>query len=202
MGGANCPFEEAVALELRRRGWTVVPQVGVSRFRIDLGIVHPDRPGDYLLGGECDGATYHSAARRGIATNFALLFSKAWAGNCCASGPRTGGSRSNERPIGCTPLLRNVLHRAVVAQERAAAASVSPPIIRPEADPIEPARPEVPPALTLAVPAKEADVEQPEPVYARAPEPVVELTAAPTGDGLYRISDLTSSVSVIDPGRF
>jgi len=34
----------------------------VSRFRIDLGIVHPDRPGDYLLGVECDGAAYHSAA--------------------------------------------------------------------------------------------------------------------------------------------
>jgi very-short-patch-repair endonuclease len=40
----------------------VVPQVGVSRFRIDLGIVHPDRPGDFLVGVECDGATYHRAA--------------------------------------------------------------------------------------------------------------------------------------------
>jgi hypothetical protein len=40
----------------------VVPQIGVSRFRIDLGIVHPDRPGDYLVGVECDGAAYHSAA--------------------------------------------------------------------------------------------------------------------------------------------
>ena len=40
----------------------MVPQIGVSRFRIDLGIVHPDKPGDYLVGVECDGATYHSAA--------------------------------------------------------------------------------------------------------------------------------------------
>ena len=47
---------------LRARGWSVVPQIGVSRFRIDLGIVHPDRPGDYLVGVECDGASYHSAA--------------------------------------------------------------------------------------------------------------------------------------------
>ncbi|SEK25956.1 Part of AAA domain-containing protein [Sphingomonas palmae] len=62
MGGADSPFEEAVAWELQRRGWTVVTQVGVSRFRIDLGVVHPDRPGDYLAGVECDGATYHSAA--------------------------------------------------------------------------------------------------------------------------------------------
>ena len=40
----------------------LVSQIGVSKFRIDLGVVHPDRPGDYLVGVECDGATYHSAA--------------------------------------------------------------------------------------------------------------------------------------------
>jgi very-short-patch-repair endonuclease len=62
VGGFDSPFEEAVAAELTRRGWTVVPQIGVSRFRIDIGIVHPDRPGDYLVGVECDGAAYHSAA--------------------------------------------------------------------------------------------------------------------------------------------
>jgi very-short-patch-repair endonuclease len=62
VGGIESPFEQAVARGLRDRGWTVVPQIGVSRFRIDLGVVHPDRPGDYLLGVECDGAAYHSAA--------------------------------------------------------------------------------------------------------------------------------------------
>lgn len=62
VGGYDSPFEEAVANGLRRRGWQVIPQIGVSRFRIDLGIVHPDKPGDYLVGVECDGATYHSAA--------------------------------------------------------------------------------------------------------------------------------------------
>lgn len=62
VGGYDSPFEEAVANGLRQKGWNVVPQIGVSRFRIDLGIVHPDRPGDYLVGVECDGATYHSAA--------------------------------------------------------------------------------------------------------------------------------------------
>jgi very-short-patch-repair endonuclease len=62
VGGFDSPFEEAVAQRLEEKGWEVVPQVGVSRFRIDLGIVHPDRPGDFLVGVECDGATYHSAA--------------------------------------------------------------------------------------------------------------------------------------------
>jgi len=62
VGGHESPFETFVAAGLRAKGWHVVPQIGVSRFRIDLGIVHPDRPGDYLVGVECDGATYHSAA--------------------------------------------------------------------------------------------------------------------------------------------
>ncbi|WP_455812762.1 DUF3320 domain-containing protein [Pseudomonas graminis] len=62
VGGYDSPFEEAVANGLRRKGWQVIPQIGVSRFRIDLGIIHPDKPGDYLVGVECDGATYHSAA--------------------------------------------------------------------------------------------------------------------------------------------
>ncbi|MBO1020955.1 DUF3320 domain-containing protein [Methylobacterium sp. SD274] len=56
------PFEGAVMAALAARGWTIVPQVGVSAFRIDLGIVHPDAPGRYLAGVECDGATYHRAA--------------------------------------------------------------------------------------------------------------------------------------------
>lgn len=62
VGGYDSPFEEAVANGLRNKGWQVVSQIGVSRFRIDLGIVHPDKSGDYLVGVECDGATYHSAA--------------------------------------------------------------------------------------------------------------------------------------------
>src|SRR5258705_12847723 len=42
--------------------WEIHPQVGVSFFRVDLGIVHPDFPGRYLAGVECDGATYHRSA--------------------------------------------------------------------------------------------------------------------------------------------
>jgi very-short-patch-repair endonuclease len=32
------------------------------RDRIDLALVDPQRPGRYVLGIECDGATYHSSA--------------------------------------------------------------------------------------------------------------------------------------------
>ena len=61
-GGVESPFEAAVMAALQARGWNVHTQIGVSGFRIDLGIVHPDAPGRYLAGVECDGATYHSAA--------------------------------------------------------------------------------------------------------------------------------------------
>jgi very-short-patch-repair endonuclease len=46
---------------LRDKGWKVQTQIGVSKFRVDLGVTHPDHPGAYLAGVECDGATYHSS---------------------------------------------------------------------------------------------------------------------------------------------
>lgn len=61
-GDFESPFEMFVARALRARGWDVHTQIGVSAYRIDLGIVHPDFPGRYLAGIECDGAMYHSSA--------------------------------------------------------------------------------------------------------------------------------------------
>lgn len=54
-------FEIAVARALRREGFTCVPQVGVAGYFIDLAVLDPGMPGRYLMGIECDGATYHSA---------------------------------------------------------------------------------------------------------------------------------------------
>ncbi|KKI99461.1 DUF4011 domain-containing protein [Prochlorothrix hollandica] len=54
-------FEIFVANRLKLAGYEVVPQVGVSGYFIDLAIVSPHHPGTYLLGVECDGATYHSS---------------------------------------------------------------------------------------------------------------------------------------------
>jgi very-short-patch-repair endonuclease len=39
----------------------VHPQIGIAGFFIDLAIADPERPGRYLLGIECDGASYHSS---------------------------------------------------------------------------------------------------------------------------------------------
>ncbi|PHQ63433.1 MAG: DNA helicase [Sphingobium sp.] len=57
----DTPFEEDVADVVRSLGFLADPQVGSAGFRIDIGVRHPDQPGNYLLAIECDGATYHSA---------------------------------------------------------------------------------------------------------------------------------------------
>src|SRR6185312_13553270 len=41
-GGYDSPFEQAVATALADRGWYLHTQIGVSQFRIDLGVVDPD----------------------------------------------------------------------------------------------------------------------------------------------------------------
>jgi very-short-patch-repair endonuclease len=53
-------FEDAVVTSLRDRGLTVDQQVGACKFRIDLAIRDRRDPSRYVLGVECDGATYHS----------------------------------------------------------------------------------------------------------------------------------------------
>lgn len=55
------PFEEEVTSALRDHGYSVDPQVGTQGYRIDIGVIDPQRPGSYILGVECDGATYHQA---------------------------------------------------------------------------------------------------------------------------------------------
>jgi len=59
-GEFDSPFEKDVFEALTARGLVLRKQVGCSSYRIDLSVVHPDKPGSYLLGIECDGATYHS----------------------------------------------------------------------------------------------------------------------------------------------
>lgn len=59
---AESEFEQLVARRLQAAGHVVHHQVGCSGYRIDLAVVDPQRPGSYLLGIECDGATYHRGA--------------------------------------------------------------------------------------------------------------------------------------------
>jgi very-short-patch-repair endonuclease len=54
-------FEADVYDALCAKGIQIVPQVGCSKFRIDLAACHPTKPGKFVLAIECDGATYHSS---------------------------------------------------------------------------------------------------------------------------------------------
>jgi len=53
-------FERSVGTVLKESGYEIVPQVGVGGFFIDLGVKHPVKAGAFLVGIECDGASYHS----------------------------------------------------------------------------------------------------------------------------------------------
>ncbi len=57
----DSPFEKAVYNFLDRKGYKLGTQVGCSGYRIDMAVKHPTLSGQYVLGIECDGATYHSA---------------------------------------------------------------------------------------------------------------------------------------------
>jgi very-short-patch-repair endonuclease len=59
--GFDSPLEKEIHDALVAKGHLVEPQVGCSGYRIDLGVRDPSQPGAYLLGVECDGASYHSA---------------------------------------------------------------------------------------------------------------------------------------------
>ncbi len=54
-------FERDIKVALERQGMQLVGQYGVSRYRLDLVALHPDRPGLPVLAIECDGASYHSS---------------------------------------------------------------------------------------------------------------------------------------------
>ncbi|MDU7418654.1 MAG: DUF4011 domain-containing protein [Metamycoplasma hominis] len=73
-------FEIQVYDELKKLGYKVNTQVGCSKFKIDLAIVDDKNPSKYILGIECDGATYHSSksARDRDAIRQMLLESRGW----------------------------------------------------------------------------------------------------------------------------
>ena len=84
------PFQEAVASKLRSLGYQIDDEVESGGRFIDLAVVDPAAPGRYVLGIECDGATYHSSrtARerdriredhlRNLGWNFHRIWSTDW----------------------------------------------------------------------------------------------------------------------------
>jgi very-short-patch-repair endonuclease len=59
-GPADSDFEIAVGTAIKHLGYEISTQVGVAGYFIDLAVCHPKKSGTYMLGVECDGATFHS----------------------------------------------------------------------------------------------------------------------------------------------
>ncbi len=61
----NDAFAELLADELSRRGYEVRCGVGCSGFRVDAAVVHPQRPGEYILGLMLNSSTnWHTSTSR------------------------------------------------------------------------------------------------------------------------------------------
>ncbi|UYH50891.1 DUF3320 domain-containing protein [Candidatus Kirkpatrickella diaphorinae] len=208
VGDYDSPFEEAVAAKLTQRGWRVAPQIGVSGFRIDIGVHHPDLAGAYLAGVECDGATYHSAATArdrdkvreqvlaGLGWNIIRVWSTDWWYDA----------------EGCTErlhqALENLLEESRARQDAEAArfqAEAGLDAVKTDIAPSEEASVEdylPPPRIDETLP-QAADVTPP-PVTAPEPERFARAMMPPvprvSSDRFYRITDF--SAMKIDPDRF
>jgi len=79
-------LEASVGQALEEKGWVVHAQVGSAGFALDLAVVDPVRPGRYLLGIECDGATYRNTPtardrdrlRREVLENLGWRIERVW----------------------------------------------------------------------------------------------------------------------------
>ncbi len=54
-------FEKMVANEIQKLGYSVQIDIGCSGYRIDIGVVNPLKPSEYILGILTDGKTYRAA---------------------------------------------------------------------------------------------------------------------------------------------
>lgn len=216
LGGPDSPFEEGVIAALRRRGWTIVSQVGVSKFRIDIGIVHPDRPGDYLVGIECDGASYHSAAtardrdkvRQAILEGLGWKLLRIWSTDWWIDKERAA-DLLHARIEGLLAIDRAAMAESETKSDeedsdrqkdvRATAVPIVEDLFAAPITSVELPDEQTGDDLVLTVSADGGEV--PEVAFAVQIAPLVhpgELAA----DHLYRVTDFSSLASTIDPNRF
>lgn len=112
---ADSDFELAVADALRAKGFDTQPQVGVAGYFIDIGVRHPDRPGEFLAGVECDGVTYHSSlsARDRDRIRQEVLESLGWRGRII----RVWSTDWFADPVAQTSRLLAFLHQRQLADQ-------------------------------------------------------------------------------------
>ena len=148
LGDFESPFEAAVAEQLRQKGWNLQPQIGVSGFRVDLGVVDPDAPGIFLAGIECDGATYHSGAtardrdrlRQVVLEGLGWRILRIWSTDWWTNAPRETQRVHQALEVALTEVRGE---RAKRDAEAAAAAEIAIPV----AENVEPEEPQIAPGL-------------------------------------------------------
>ena len=210
LGGFDSPFEEAVAGALASRGWTLHTQVGASAFRVDLAVVHPDAPGCYLAGIECDGATYHRSATardrdmlreqvlRGLGWEVLRIWSTDWWVNANGTLDRVC-KQLNELLVVSRAMRAAEAERAAAGAEardaiEKAMAEAAP---QPKADAATKPSGDAPPSASQAPGEARQEVDE---VYARRVAVPSEHEHAV--ERLYAECDPTSAVEVLDPDAF
>jgi hypothetical protein len=79
-------LEAQVLGALQEKGYQVHRKVGIAGLFVDLAIADPDRPGRYIIGVDCDGASYRSARsardrdriRRSVLTDHGWVMERVW----------------------------------------------------------------------------------------------------------------------------
>lgn len=175
-------FEESVAEFLRSRSLTVHPQVGMAGFYIDLGIIDPAKPSRYLLGVECDGATYHSSrsARDRDRLRQEILESRGW----------------TIHRIWSTDWFHRRKQEEEKLMDAVTRASSAPPRRPPPAPPPTPA-PRVPPPeqpITEPTPKKAASPYKEANFRVRSDKAPHEASVAEVADAMYRILQIEGPV--------
>ncbi|WP_048910293.1 DUF3320 domain-containing protein [Streptomyces sp. NRRL WC-3744] len=187
----DSPFEESVLAVLRGWGYRVQPQVGVAGYRIDIGVRHPEWPGAYALGIECDGAMYHSskAARDRDRLREQVLNGLGWRLH------RIWGTDWYRGRAAAEQRLREAVEQALTQGPLTVPAAPAPPAspssasLAPAPAPSAAAEPGQDGAASAVVPPPRAP-RQPEPEYERVP---VDIAAERLWSSRYR----TSTASVL-----
>lgn len=182
VGGYDSVFEAEVAAMLRAKGWDVATQIGVSGFRVDLGVVDPDLPSTFLAGVECDGATYHRSAtardrdrlRQAVLENLGWNILRIWSTDWWTNAPREVGridhalndflelarKKRAEQAERDKAAAEKTLHAVSASEENEDVASV------PNEDAGPTTSPEQQPVSSSEI------IKTAEPLYAKAPEEV------------------------------
>ena len=153
-------FEHVVYDALTKHGYTVDTRIGCAGYRVDLAVKHPDDPGRYIVGIECDGKSYHSAktARDRDRTREAVLEGLGW------QIERVWSTQWQVNPRGCLSQLIDTIEKAIAEARAEETVEVAAPANDPPTDATAPSG---------------SEKDNTDWLFAQAPEPKPDTQALP-----------------------